>query len=191
VWPGFAMITRFSPLVISAALKFMVIISETPIMYSLMILIKFVVLCFIVFLCASPSCELVVFDHGKWLYRTRSEGLTGYSCLSVLLPLRVRLGHLSWNNSDGSATISSPALRALPPSPSSARRSPSPGIAPPFGAPCSNPLCFSLHGRRDAKPPWPLASMALSPLSLPSSTPAAWDPLLPAPCTSRRGPDEQ
>jgi hypothetical protein len=46
----------------------------------------------------------VVFDPGKWLYRTRSEGLTGYSCLSVLLPLRVRLGHLSWNNSDGSAT---------------------------------------------------------------------------------------
>jgi hypothetical protein len=60
-----------------------------------MILIKFVVLCFIVFLCASPSSELVVFDPGKWLYRTRSEGLTGYSCLSVLLPLRVRLGHLS------------------------------------------------------------------------------------------------
>jgi hypothetical protein len=64
-----------------------------------------VVLCFIVFLCASPSSELVVFDPGKWLYRTRSEGLTGYSCLSVLLPLRVRLGHLSWNNSGGSATI--------------------------------------------------------------------------------------
>ena len=57
-------VTRFSPLVISAALKFMVIISETPIMYSLMILIKFVVLCFIVFLCASPSSELVVFDPG-------------------------------------------------------------------------------------------------------------------------------
>jgi hypothetical protein len=71
-----------------------------------MILIKFVVLCFIVFLCASPSSELVVFDPGKWLYRTRSEGLTGYSCLSVLLPLRVRLGHLSWNNSGGSATPS-------------------------------------------------------------------------------------
>jgi hypothetical protein len=69
-----------------------------------MILIKFVVLCFIVFLCASPLSELVVFDPGKWLYRTRSEGLTGYSCLSVLLPLRVRLGHLSWNNSGGSAT---------------------------------------------------------------------------------------
>jgi hypothetical protein len=69
-----------------------------------MILIKFVVLCFIVFLCASPSCELVVFDPGKWLYQTRYEGLTGYSCLSVLLPLRVRLGHLSWNNSGGSAT---------------------------------------------------------------------------------------
>jgi hypothetical protein len=69
-----------------------------------MILIKFVVLCFIVFLCASPSSELVVFDPGKWLYRTRSEGLTGYSCLSVLLPSRVRLGHLSWNNSGGSAT---------------------------------------------------------------------------------------
>jgi hypothetical protein len=48
----------------------------------------------------------VVFDPGKWLYRTRSEGLTGYSCLSVLLPLRVRLGHLSWNNSGGSATAS-------------------------------------------------------------------------------------
>jgi hypothetical protein len=61
-----------------------------------------VVLCFIVFLCASPSSELVVFDPGKWLYRT--EGLTGYSCLSVLLPLRVTLGHLSWNNSGGSAT---------------------------------------------------------------------------------------
>jgi hypothetical protein len=69
-----------------------------------MILIKFVVLCFIVFLCASPSCELVVFDPGKWLYWTRSEGLTGYSGISVLLPLRVRLGHLCWNNSDGSAT---------------------------------------------------------------------------------------
>jgi hypothetical protein len=68
-----------------------------------MILIKFVVLCFIVFLCASPSCELVVFDPDKWLYRTRSEGLMGYSCLSVFLPLRVRLGHLSWNNSGGSA----------------------------------------------------------------------------------------
>jgi hypothetical protein len=61
------------------------------------------VLCFIVFLCVSPSSELVVFDPGKWLYRTRSEGLTGYSCLSVLLPLRVRLGHLRWNNSGGSA----------------------------------------------------------------------------------------
>jgi hypothetical protein len=69
-----------------------------------MILLKFVVLCFIVFLCASPSSELVVFDPGKWLYRTRTEGLTGYSCLSVLLPLRVRLGYLSWNNSSGSAT---------------------------------------------------------------------------------------
>jgi hypothetical protein len=70
-----------------------------------MIFLKFVVLCFIVFLCASHSCELVVFDHGKWLYRTRSEGLTGYSGLSVLLPFRVRLGHLSWNNSGGSATL--------------------------------------------------------------------------------------
>ena len=40
----------------------------------------------------------------KWLYQTRSEGLTGYSDLSVLLPLRARLGHLSWNNSGGSAT---------------------------------------------------------------------------------------
>jgi hypothetical protein len=69
-----------------------------------MILIKFVVLCFIVLLCASPSSELVVFDPGKWLYWTRSEGLTGYSDLSVLLPLRVRLGHLNWNNSGGSAT---------------------------------------------------------------------------------------
>jgi hypothetical protein len=69
-----------------------------------MILIKFVVLCFIVFICASPSSVLVVFDPGKWLYRTRSEGLTGYSYLSVLLPLRVQLEHLSWNNSDGSAT---------------------------------------------------------------------------------------
>jgi hypothetical protein len=69
-----------------------------------MIFIKFVVLCFIVFLCASPSCELVVFGPGKWLYRTRSEGLTSYSCLSVLLPLRVRRGHLSWNNPGGSAT---------------------------------------------------------------------------------------
>jgi hypothetical protein len=46
----------------------------------------------------------VVFDPGKWLYRTRSEGLTGYSCLSVLLSLRVRLGQLSWNNLGGSAT---------------------------------------------------------------------------------------
>jgi hypothetical protein len=57
-------VTRFSPLVISAALKFMVIISETPIMKSLMILNNFVVLFFIVFLCASPSSELVVFDPG-------------------------------------------------------------------------------------------------------------------------------
>jgi hypothetical protein len=50
----------------------------------------------------------------KWLYRTRSEGLTCYSCLSVLLPLRVRLGHLSWNNSCGSTTIFSPRDRACP-----------------------------------------------------------------------------
>ena len=70
-----------------------------------MVLLKIVVLYFIVFLCASPSSELMVFDPGKWLYRTRSEGLTGYSCLSVLLPLWVRLGHLSWNNSGGSATV--------------------------------------------------------------------------------------
>jgi hypothetical protein len=63
------------------------------------------VLCFIVFICASPSSELVVLDPGKWLYRTRSEGLTGYSDLSVSLPLRVRLGHLSWNNSGGSTTF--------------------------------------------------------------------------------------
>jgi hypothetical protein len=28
----------------------------------------------------------------------------GYSGLSVLLPLRLRLGHLSWNNSGGFAT---------------------------------------------------------------------------------------
>jgi hypothetical protein len=60
-----------------------------------------------VFLCASPSCELVVFDPGKWLYWTRSEGLTGYFYLSVLLPLRVRLGHLSWNNLGGSAIAES------------------------------------------------------------------------------------
>jgi hypothetical protein len=32
VWPGFAMLLGSSSLVISAALKFMVIISETPIM---------------------------------------------------------------------------------------------------------------------------------------------------------------
>jgi hypothetical protein len=32
VWPGFAMLLGSSPLVISAALKFMVIISETSIM---------------------------------------------------------------------------------------------------------------------------------------------------------------
>jgi hypothetical protein len=49
-------VTRFSPLVISAALKTIVNAFETP------ILLKFVVLCFIVFLCASPSSELVVFD---------------------------------------------------------------------------------------------------------------------------------
>jgi hypothetical protein len=49
-----------------------------------MILIKFVVLFFIVFLYASPSSELVVFDPGKWLYWTRSEGLTFYSYLSVV-----------------------------------------------------------------------------------------------------------
>jgi hypothetical protein len=29
----------------------------------------------------------------------------GYSSLSVLLPLRVRLGHLSWNNLRGSTTV--------------------------------------------------------------------------------------
>jgi hypothetical protein len=63
------------------------------------------VLCFIVFLCASPSSELVVFDPGQWLYRTRSEGLTGYSGLSVLLHLRVRHWHLSWNNLGCSATF--------------------------------------------------------------------------------------
>jgi hypothetical protein len=40
------------------------------------------VLCFIVFLCVLTSSELVVFDPGKWLYRTRSEGLTSYSGLS-------------------------------------------------------------------------------------------------------------
>jgi hypothetical protein len=62
------------------------------------------VLCFIVFLYASPSSELVVFDPDKWFYQTRSEGLTGYSGLCVLLPLQVRLGHLSWNISGGSAT---------------------------------------------------------------------------------------
>jgi hypothetical protein len=54
-----------------------------------MTLLKFVVLCFIVFFCASPSSELVVFDPGKWLYPTRFEGLTGYSSLIVLVPLRV------------------------------------------------------------------------------------------------------
>jgi hypothetical protein len=85
-----------------------------------MILINFVVLCFIVFLYASPSSELVVFDPGKWLYRTRSEGLTGYSCLSVLLPLRVRLGHLSYNNSGGSATTAGPFLAASTVAPSPA-----------------------------------------------------------------------
>jgi hypothetical protein len=37
---------------------------ETPIMKSILVLIKFVVLCFIVFLCVSPSSELVVFDPG-------------------------------------------------------------------------------------------------------------------------------
>jgi uncharacterized membrane protein len=57
-------VTRFSLLVISTALKTLVTAFETPIMKSLLILIKFVVLCFIVFLCASPSCELVVFDPG-------------------------------------------------------------------------------------------------------------------------------
>jgi hypothetical protein len=31
-WPGFAMLLGFSLLVISAALKFMIVISETPIM---------------------------------------------------------------------------------------------------------------------------------------------------------------
>jgi hypothetical protein len=46
------------------------------------------VLCFIVFLCASPSSELVVLDPISVLYRTRSDGLTVYSDLSVSLPLR-------------------------------------------------------------------------------------------------------
>jgi hypothetical protein len=45
-----------------------------------------------IFLCDSPSSELVVFDPKKWLYRTRSEGLMGYSDLSVLRPLRRDLG---------------------------------------------------------------------------------------------------
>jgi hypothetical protein len=39
----------------------------------------------------------------KWLYQTRSEGLTGYSDLSALRPLRRDLGQLSWNNLGGSA----------------------------------------------------------------------------------------
>jgi hypothetical protein len=34
----------------------------------------------------------VVFDPEKWLYQTRSEGPTGYSDLSVLLPLRRDMG---------------------------------------------------------------------------------------------------
>jgi hypothetical protein len=59
-----ARLRHVTPLVISAALKTIVTISETLIMSLLMILIKFVVLCFIVFLCASPSSELVVFDPG-------------------------------------------------------------------------------------------------------------------------------
>jgi hypothetical protein len=52
-----------------------------------MVLLKFMILCFIVFICVSPSSELVVFDSGKWLYRTRFKRLTGYFGLSVLLLL--------------------------------------------------------------------------------------------------------
>jgi hypothetical protein len=132
-----------------------------------MILLKFVVLCFIVFLCASPSSELVVFDPGKWLYRTRSEGLTGYSYLSVLLPSRVRLGHLSWNNSGGSATASAPAspsprLRALPtPRPAPPRRAPllpGPRRAPPLAssaarAPGEPSPCHALSAPGEPLPP--------------------------------------
>jgi hypothetical protein len=55
-------VTRFSPLVISATLKTMVTAFENLIMESLLILLKFVLLCFIVFFCASPSSEQVVFD---------------------------------------------------------------------------------------------------------------------------------
>jgi hypothetical protein len=62
-----------------------------------------VVLCFILFSVPHLRVSYWYLILGKWLYRTRSEGLTGYSGLSVLLPLRVRLGHLSWNNSGGSA----------------------------------------------------------------------------------------
>jgi hypothetical protein len=54
-----------------------------------MILIQFVVYVLLYFFVPHLSCELVVFDPGKWLYQTRSDGLTGYSGLSVLLPLRV------------------------------------------------------------------------------------------------------
>jgi hypothetical protein len=35
-------------------------------------------------LCASPSSEYVVLDPVKWPRRTRSEGLMGYSHLSVV-----------------------------------------------------------------------------------------------------------
>jgi hypothetical protein len=55
----------------------------------------------------------MVFDPSKWLYRTRFDGLTSYSDLSVLLPLRVRLGHLSWNNSSSSATYSTSEPHAV------------------------------------------------------------------------------
>src|SRR5688572_7253155 len=104
-----------------------------------MIFLKFMVLCFIVFLCASPSSELVVFDPSKWLYRTRSKGLTSYSGLSVLLPLRGRLEHLSYNNSAGSTIdfVRSGTARAGEARPGAARcRRARRGLAQPEVAQC-------------------------------------------------------
>ena len=42
---------------------------------------------------------------GKWLYRTRSKELNGLFRFKCVAAFKVRLGHLNWNNSGGSATV--------------------------------------------------------------------------------------
>jgi hypothetical protein len=98
-------VTRFSPLVISAALKFMVIVSEN----SDNVITNDTFLIYGIMLYCISLCLTFEWASGirSWL-----SGFIGLdprdwrvnSGLSVLLPLRVLLGHLSWNNSSGSAT---------------------------------------------------------------------------------------